>query len=235
MVRIAIVEDDEECRNCTLSYIKRFIKESGKQIEADFFSDGVDFLEQYRSIYCAVFMDIEMPYMNGIEVSKKLREKDDIVALIFMTNMAQYAIKGYEVNAIDYIVKPVSYFTFAAKLEKALKYHEKYTDYDFTVSFKNGKTRLQTSKIYYIEVMNHQLLFHTVEGIVEVSGSLSKMESMLGSYHFSRCNHCYLVNLRFVLGVTENTVFVGDDALQISRSRKKEFMADLMGYRGGLR
>lgn len=233
MIRIALVEDDASFRKQTSEYAARYSKENGVEVQVDCFSEGLAFLEKYSSDYTVVFMDIEMPFMNGLTVAKKLREKDEFVPLIFMTNMAQYAIKGYDVNAIDYIVKPVAYGTFANKLQKAVKANEKYTDYNFTVTKKDGKLRLQTSEIYYIEVINHKLIYHTVNGNVENSGSLTAVESELSRYNFSRCNTCYLVNLRFVSAVNENTVWVGKDALAVSRSRKKSFFSDLAAYRGG--
>lgn len=233
MIRIALVEDDALCRQQTLEYAERYSKENGAEVKIDCFSDGLAFLENYSSDYTVVFMDIEMPFMNGLNVAKKLREKDEFVPLIFMTNMAQYAIKGYAVNAIDYVVKPVAYGTFSDKLKKAVKVSEKYTDYNFTVTKKDGKLRLQTSEIYYIEVINHKLIYHTLNGNVENSGSLTAVEKDMAKYNFSRCNTCYLVNLRFVTAVNENTVWVGKDALAVSRSRKKSFFSDLAAYRGG--
>ena len=233
MIRIALVEDDSSCKEQTVNYADRYAKENGVEVKIDCFGDGLEFLEKYSSDYAVVFMDIEMPYMNGLSVAKKLREKDEYVPLIFMTQMAQYAIKGYEVNAIDYVVKPVAYGTFSDKLKKAVKANEKYVDYDFTVAKKDGKLRLQTSKIYYVEVMNHKLVYHTVDGNVENSGSLSALERELVKYNFSRCNTCYLVNLRFVTALNENTVWVGSDALAVSRSRKKSFFSDVAAYRGG--
>lgn len=233
MIRIALVEDDPSCKKQTVSYAERYSKENGIEVKVDCFGDGLEFLEKYSSDYTVVFMDIEMPFMDGLKAAKKLREKDEAVPLIFMTNMAQYAIRGYEVNAIDYVVKPVAYGTFSDKLQKAVKVSEKYTDYNFTVAKKDGKLRLQTSKIYYVEVIDHKLIYHTVNGNVENSGSLNAVERDLEKYNFSRCNTCYLVNLRFVSAVNENTVWVGSDALAVSRSRKKKFFSDLAAYRGG--
>ena len=164
-MRIALVDDNGEFREGMCAFAKRYERETGRSVEIDCFRDGMDFLEKYYNGYDLVFLDVEMPYLNGIEVAKKLREKDEIVTLIFMTNMPQYAINGYEVNAIDYVIKPVSYFTFKAKTDKAVRHREKNTDYNFTVSNRNGIERLQTSSVYYVEVMNHSLLFHTEKGL----------------------------------------------------------------------
>ncbi|MBO4989795.1 MAG: response regulator transcription factor [Clostridia bacterium] len=231
-MRIALVDDNGEFREGMRSFAKRYEKETGRSVEIDCFCDGMDFLEKYYNGYDLVFLDIEMPYLNGIEVAKKLREKDEIVTLIFMTNMPQYAINGYEVNAIDYVIKPVSYFTFKAKTDKAVRYREKNTDYDFTVSNRDGIERLQTSSVYYVEVMNHSLLFHTAKGVIEASGSLNKIEETLAGHSFFRCNACYLVNLRFVEGFSDGSIRIAGDSLPVSRSRKKAFLEALVAYRG---
>ena len=113
MIKIAFVEDDPACKELLVEYARRYAKETGAEVQIDCFGDGLEFLEKYTSDYTVVFMDVEMPFANGFEIARKMREKDAFVPLIFMTHMAQYAIKGYEVNAIDYVVKPVAYGTFS--------------------------------------------------------------------------------------------------------------------------
>jgi len=233
MNAIALVEDDEKAVAICKSYLSRYQKETGESFKLFRFSDGAAFLKGYKSIYDVVFMDIEMPNLDGLEASKRLRSIDSFVPLVFMTNMAQYAIKGYEVNALDYIVKPVGYFTFIAKLNKALAYKKKYADREVTINKRDGMIRLETSQIYYIEVMNHSLIYHTDKGDIEATGSLSKAEDTLKKNHFSRCNNCYLINLFYVTAVKEEEVVVNETRLKISRSKKKSFLNDLIGFQGG--
>ena len=88
-------------------YCARFSEESGQEIALDVFANGLQFLSAYDPAYRLVFFDIEMPILNGLEAAKALYEMDKNSAIVFYTNMAKYAIKGYEVGALDFLVKPV--------------------------------------------------------------------------------------------------------------------------------
>lgn len=107
MYNIAIVEDSKEATDVLKSYFDRFSEEMGARFNVVCFDNALDFLENYSSAFNLVLMDINMPHMDGMEASHRLREIDNNVTLIFVTNMAQYAIRGYEVGATDFIVKPV--------------------------------------------------------------------------------------------------------------------------------
>ena len=123
-MRIAVVEDEEICRRELRSCIEEFMGRDGREWgtpEISEFSDAEAFLSGYRSVYDIVFMDIEMPGMSGMRVAEKLREMDGDVTLVFVTKMAQFAIKGYEVDAFDYILKPVNRQRFFSTFSRILK------------------------------------------------------------------------------------------------------------------
>ena len=88
MVRIAIVEDDEKQVEQTKKYVVKFREETGTETVVTTFGDGLDFLEGYRPVYDIVLLDIELPYMDGLEVARRLRELDPVVLIFFITNMA---------------------------------------------------------------------------------------------------------------------------------------------------
>ena len=166
-------------------------------------------------------------------MARRLRELDPVVLIVFITNMAQYAIRGYEVDALYYMVKPVTYFEFALKMKKALRRLGRLVGTYVNVPQENGVMRLETSQITYVEVIDHRLVYHADTGDYSTRGSLSDLEKKLRSYGFSRCNHCYLVNLKYVTGIRDNMVVVACAELQISRPKRKMFLDDLATYRGG--
>ena len=147
-------------------------------------------------------------------------------------NLKQYAIHGYDVDAIGFVVKPITQYDFDVVMDKVVRRIEAGISRDITVKTANGMSRLKINDIYYIEVIKHKLIFHTVFGLVESWGTLVTTEKMLPARSFSRCNVCYLVNLRHVQSVDRETVTVCGESLKIARSRKREFMMDLARYEG---
>ena len=119
-----------------------------------------------------ILMDIEMPLMDGMTAAKCIRELDQSVIIIFITNMAKYAIKGYAVDALDYVLKPVPYFAFSQQLLKALARLEKRAKHYLTVPVEGGLRRLDTASIYYLESEGHRVLFYTDEGDFSAPGAL---------------------------------------------------------------
>ena len=110
MINIAIIEDNAADANLLRSYIDRYFAETDKSYKVEVFSDGFNFLSNYSGKCNIAFFDIEMPHIDGMQVARRLRAVDSEVSIIFVTNMAKYAINGYEVSALDFIIKPVEYF-----------------------------------------------------------------------------------------------------------------------------
>mgnify|MGYP005777931861 FL=1 len=233
MMHIAVVEDDESDARTLSAYAEKAAKELGETTEIKHFADPVLFLEKYRADFDVVFMDIEMPGMNGLKAARLLREKDADVVLIFVTNMAQFALEGYEVDALDFIVKPVAYEQLRVKFARAVKRVMLHRGERIIVQGRTSSAVVSVPNINYIEVMNHRLTFHTADGNIEGTGSLTKLEDKLKAYDFSRCNACYLVNLDRVDKVSDGHVYIAGERLPVSRSRRTAFLRDLADHLGG--
>lgn len=105
MYHIAIVEDEKEFSLQLVEYLKQYEKENGVEIQVSVFGDGESILKDYSSDYDAVFLDIQIPGIDGMQTAEAIREQDEEVVLMFITNMAQYAISGYAVGALDFVMK----------------------------------------------------------------------------------------------------------------------------------
>lgn len=234
MIRIAIVDDDAAMLEQLTGYVQRFTRQYGTPFEIKTFTDGVEILEDYRPQFDIIFLDVEMKHLDGMETARRIRELDSGVLIVFITNMAQYAIHGYSVGALDYVLKPVPYFAFSQQLQKAIGQLKKKERHYLAVPVDGGLRRLDTAEIYYMESEGHKVHFYTENEDFSVPGTLKTYEEKLEGQAFARCNSGYLVNLAQVSGVQQDTVQVGPYALQVSRPRHKAFLAELADYIGGV-
>ncbi len=233
MRNIAIVEDEDQAAAVLTGYIEKYAEKYNQEFNIVRFRNGLDFLKDYQSTYSVVFMDIQMPNCNGMNVAFNLREIDKTVSIIFVTNLSQYAQKGYEVDAVSYLIKPVSYYDFELKFRKGLDIYAMNEEQKVTITVAGGFCRISTDKLMYVEVVKHRLYYHLVDDVIEVTGVLSKVEEELKQYGFMRCNQCFLVNPKFVVSVKGYDVLVGNETLTISRPRKNAFMEELTTWLAG--
>ena len=223
MLNICIVEDDLSNTKLLSEYVERFCKEQGISFHIDSFTDGLDFLASYRPVYILIFMDIQLPSISGMDAAHRLREIDGHVSIIFVTNLLKYAIHGYEVQAFDYIVKPIHYFDFSARMKKFLK--QIFREEEPAVLLPSGGQlqRIEIRDISYVEVVGHNLRYHAVGEEYTVKGSLVSAEQRLPSEYFVKCNSGILVNLNYVQALEKDRVKVAGDWLPVSRPKRKEF------------
>ena len=233
MIRVAIVEDDAEVQGVLQEYVRRYTRQYGTEFEVSVFADGVDILEDYRAVYDIIFLDVEMKHLDGMTTAERIRQRDADVILIFITNMAQYAIRGYSVGALDYVLKPVPYFAFSQQLQKAVNQLARRVRHYLAVPVDGGMRRLDAAGVYYIESEGHRIHFYTEDGDFSAPGALKALEEKLAAQPFARCNSGYLVNLAQVSGVQQSVVQVGPYELQISRPKRKSFLAALADFIGG--
>lgn len=232
MVKIAIVEDEKEYIEQLMEYLSTYQKEEQEEFEITVFRDGDGITEKYRSGFDIILMDIQMRFVDGMTAAQEIRKVDSEVIIMFITNMTQYAIRGYEVDALDYILKPVSYFAFSQKLKRAIDRINGRIDKYVTLQIKGGVLRVMTSDIYYVESEGHNLIYHTKKGDYQASGTIKSIEELLSDSCFFRGNTCYLINLKYVESVQDKCAVVKGQKLRISRPRINEFMRALTKYWG---
>lgn len=233
MLKIAIVEDEENYRRVLCDYLKQYEQTTEEEIHISIFTDGDEILENYTAKYDIILMDIEMRFMNGMDAAHKIREVDKAVIIIFITNMPQYAIQGYAVDALDYVLKPISYFAFSQRIQRAVERMKKREERYINIVSKNEVNKVAVSEIGWIESEGHRLIYHAKDHVYESTlNSMKEIESELKDYNFFRCNKGYLVNLAHVKAIRDGWAILSNGQVMISRSRKTEFQKALTRYAG---
>lgn len=231
MIRIAIVEDDVTYSNQLENYLRKYETEYGEGFDISTYTDGNFIVEDYHSQYDIILMDIEMRIMDGMSAAEAIRRVDKDVVIIFITYTPQYAIRGYEVEALDYIVKPVSYFAFSQRLARAITRMKKREQKSIVITVKGGVVRLNANSVYYIESQGHDIIYHTSNGKYVTSGTMKDLEEALKTLHFFRGSKWYLINLSQVEGLEDGCARLhGGSTIPLSRGRKKDFMSALAQY-----
>lgn len=231
IINVAIVDDCEEDRSNCLALLTRYGEERDVEFRCSLYETGDDFLMHFKSQFDFIVLDINLLASNGIDIAHKIRETDEEVIIMFATNLAKYATYGYEVDAIDFVLKPLQYNSFALKLERVMKRLGRRIEDDISIKDGASITRVKVSDIYYLEVFTHDIVFHLGDRELRTRGSLKKYESELAKYYFLRCNSCYLVSAEKIRKVNKYDLELIDGTmLTISHPRKKAFLADFRRY-----
>ncbi|MBQ1493007.1 MAG: response regulator transcription factor [Blautia sp.] len=229
---IGIVEDNKEDSKTLEKMLGEYQQETGLLIQVRVFQTGAQFLDAYHGEFDLVFLDIKMPGISGMQTARELRDLDDSVGIIFTTNLAQYALQGYEVEAIDFIVKPISPFILKRKMDKARRILSGRQEGSLLVNTENGIVRLRASEIHYVEKNKNYLCYHTEKGEIKERGTIKELKNRLEGYGFAECISGCLVNLKYVSYIESDRIRLGGDVLPISRGMRKSFMMEYLKFIG---
>lgn len=232
-IRIGVVEDDPTASRLVLTYLKRYHDEYGTTFVTSTFKDGADIVEGYFPAYDILLMDIEMTGMDGMQAAREIRRQDTHVVIVFITAAPQYAISGYEVQALSYLLKPVPWFAFSQELKRSIAALQRRSADSVLVEAGSNRLRLTFSEIVYAESIRHTIVIHTLGDTISMSGTLKELETQWRDHNLFRSNSCYLVNLRHVNAVEgQECVMSTGERLRISRPRKKAFLSALVNSLG---
>lgn len=234
MLRFAIAEDMDNERDLLASFLNRYLDAHGLEGTIFPFSCGEELLKNYPPEPDGIFLDIEMDGMSGMECAHRIRAFDREVTLLFVTNMVQFALEGYEVNAADFMVKPITYESFALRMDRLMGRLERKRE-RFLIVKQGGRTlRLNAGEIACVESLNKKTILHKTNGeTLTCTEPLYTLEKSLGSGFF-RCHNAFLVNLDLIEALSTGEATVCGEKIPISKYRKKEFLAALANHRGRL-
>ena len=236
MIHVAIVDDEAEERRRLRAYLGEVARKKQVCFSVDEYASADAFLVQYQQGYDMVFLDIEFPAgQNGMEAARALRRIDTSVIIIFITNIARMAVEGYEVEALDFIVKPVDPAAFLLKMTRALSRVTRSTSNRITVRQEGDLLSLRVGLIRYLTVEGHYVTYHSREGDFSEYLSLAAAEKKLNSPLFCRCDRGCLVNLRYVSEIRKDVCVVDGEELVIARTQRAQFVRAYAEYLGGAR
>lgn len=229
MINICIVEDESDQADLLRKYIQTYGNKTNQQFAITHFTDGIDLVDEYRAQFDIILLDIQMKHLDGMVAAEKIRKVDADVVIIFITSTVRYAVQGYAVDALGYVLKPVPYLQFEQLFDKAIsRVMTKKQKLYIRVSVDERQLKLDCDNIYYIESQRNNVCIHCADEDYVTAGPLKKFEEMLGGHGFSKCHNAYIVNLSYVEGVRkEEVLLTNGTVLPISRARKKEFMMAL--------
>lgn len=228
---VAIVDDDAQDAALLKSYVDAYFAKNGVSAMTRVFSDGLDYIRGSEA-HDIVFLDIQMEKLDGLETARLLRRIGRESIIIFVTHMAQFAIKGYEVDALDFIVKPATAAAVDYVMDKAMRRLSANASALFSLKTAEGTISLSANDIQYVEVFDHNLVYHTTRGEYTARGRLSDLVNKLDPERFVLCNRSFIVNLRYVTHVTADHLTVGSTQISISKSHRKELMKRFSSFLG---
>ena len=227
-MRIAVCDDEELFRIEFKSVLDKVLINA--EYDIDTFSGGSSLYEAFlKNPFDLVFLDIEMPGIDGITLAKRLRAVSENVQIVFLTSHIEYALEGYEVNALRYLVKPVD----MNKLSEVLKYiqDKKNNSRQIMIKQEGEDIVIDISDIIYMESMDKNIRIVTSKSEYITRYNISDYEEELKNSGFLRIHRGYLISLSKVKKIVKNDVVMdGDISLPVSRSNIKTLKDALYAY-----
>ena len=234
MIKIVVCDDEERDRNLIQRSASRIMDSLGQPYVLEAYGSGLELLEKHPGDMDVLLIDIQMRLMDGLETARAIRKYDDNVKIIFVTSYPQYAYDGYRVRAFSFIVKPIKYSELCTELTAAVNAIVRSRGTDLVI--RDGQTSFHISSrdILYLEVQNHNVIFHTAERQISVYAKLADYESKLREKGFFRCHKSFLVNQQHIAAMDATSLTLSDkSSIPLSKHRRREFMEEVADYLGG--
>ena len=239
LLKIAICDDEEVFGRYLKEIVGAFFYKRKVECEITVFCSGEEFVNQNMNManYQIVFLDINMEELDGISTARRLRELCKDTFVIFVTAFINYALAGYEVDAIRYLLKNTKNFQESVnECIEAILEKMNYTVKIHKFSFKEGIRELSEEQIIYIESNLHELCFFCMENGIKsnyLDSTLNNIENILDSSEFVRIHQSYLVNMKYIKNMRQQkAVLVDGTEIPIAKSRYPEVRKQFADYKG---
>ena len=221
-INIAICEDNEQQLQINKYYIEQWAESEKQSVRLLTYKNAESFLFEweYEANIDIIFLDIRMGEMTGMELAQYIRKKNHNIDIIFITGEEQYILQGYQVQAFNFLLKPVKKEDMFESLDTWV-IRNKNKDGNHLVIKKGKKIlKLNYEEIYYLISFDHYIDVHTKEGVVTFKQKIGEVEQQLPQKQFCRCHRSYIVNLKYVNQIFRNEIILENDIkIPISKSR----------------
>lgn len=235
-MRIALCDDCKFHCSINKEYLEKWSKNKNINIEVEQFTSAEEFLFKwtYESFFDVVLLDVNMEGMSGIELATEIRKKDENMIIIFITSEITYALKGYKVQALDFILKPIKEEEFNLALDNAYNKFEKSKENNNYIMLTKSKEKVKIylNDIIYIAAFDHYIDIHTSEEIYTFKEKIGYIEKVLESdKEFIRCHRSYIINIKHVNKISTLKAYMDNgNEVSISKSRSKETIMEFDKY-----
>ncbi len=230
MMSIAVCDDEIiECSNIA-KRIRKILEEMQIPCIIRQFGSGPELLQAEES-FDLIFLDIIMDGLNGMETAQIFRKKTLDKLLVFISSSRQYVFDAYDVEAFQYLVKPVEDKKLKSVLEKAVHKTEKNSQEFILVSKEREKKKVFLQDIYYFEIRGRKIEIHEKDRIFTYYEQIGILEDSLREKGFFRCHKSYLINLRYASAYNRQEVIMENgDKVSIAKRRYEGFCNEFLKY-----
>ena len=174
-----------------------------------------------------------MPNCNGVTLAKNIRKKQIHCEIIFVTILKEYVLNAFEVEAVDYIYKPIDMQRLQNAIQRAVKKLQKQQQKSLLIQTKYFTQNINISQIYYVEVINRKIYVHTKNETIEYYGKLEQVQKQLDE-RFIKCHRSYIINMDYFYQYQNNIITLQNgQTVPVSRLRQKELLDAMLQYMKG--
>ena len=229
MLLVSIIDPSKEDVTRLSALIEHYFRRSGTAYVQRVYQSGMEFVRSAENSDI-VFLETNLEKLDGLETARIIRKLGNEAQLIFIARGAEMAIHGYSVDALDYLLKPVEPADVERALDKAVRRLSSRSCAYLALKLPNGTASISTNDITYVEVFDHNLVYHTTGGDYTVRGRLGDVYEQLDHDYFLACNRSFIVNLRYVTEICTDHVILNGTKISVSKSHRKEIQSRFSAF-----